>query len=629
MYRKSFYKFIKGDAMAFHAGTQDGANAPMDIKVAGLNSGMNTQSVQSAPVDPNQDFLSTLLSGYVNTTSLATPLVKIKEGLDKFLELKNSKIKTVVLDRTQIINLKYSGIVFYDKQQSTKEGKAFDVTYFIVAIASSGRDSLTVKETVDKTQLVMQSKGQAGSEELYTFSEIIDDERYMPIAVEQVVRQDPDLNTENCTFTFMDGIVIPYNTDPLAVINTVAAQAINAIQSLYYSKQKIGLSLRRIQTTSGTNTGFRYNLQIVKEGVITDSLGNPIRADFTVTLDRKDMANRNNRSIHSGALDTQLVAVSGYITGLPVSVKEPTGVMGQAVDVLKIAPHIVITHIDTKIADISSVLLGVVCGGMVGENKQYIKVVLETMTPEKNPGLFSLITGSYMENNQPAPINIMDKSYTYEQRAVVLDQIFNWSPIISVDIHKNGDNYASLAPLAYMDKDVAAKILTEDFFQEGGDVPAYSKTQLPYVTWVAKDHERDGRDMELEFILQKTGGADKTALSMYLDCVVINSEVCYNNRIELLSQYIRNGKVDGTITRVTIAPDFMRRLIKGLRDSGVAIQYENFFTMPSSGFAMEMLKGFSGYVLDNGGASIMYSNQPTFGGNLNFNAFRQFNNTFR
>ena len=152
----------------------------------------------------------------------------------------------------------------------------------------------------------------------------------------------------------------------------------------------------------------------------------------------------------------------------------------------------------------------------------------------------------------------------------------------------------------------------------------YSKTELPYATWSAKDHERDGRDMELEFILQQTGGTDRTALNMYLDCVVQNSPVCYNNRIELLAQYIRGAKIDGTITRVTMSPDFIYRLCKGLHDSGVGIQYDNPFVLPSSGFVMDSLKGFSSYNL-NTVSNIVYSNTPTFGGSLNFNAFRQYN----
>lgn len=618
--------------MAFEAG-QDVPTNTVEGKVSENTNGVFSQFTNSKDdTNSGTDLLSTLLGGYVSTTSLSTPLVKIKEGFDKFIESKNSSIKTLILDRTQIINLKYSGIVFYDKRPSTREGKKYDVTYFIAAIASSGRPSLTAKELVNKTQLVMQSKGQTGIDELYTFSEIIDAERFMPIAVDQIVKQDPDLNDKNCLFTSMDGIVIPYDTDPLSIINTVAAQAINAINSLYYSMQNLGLSLGRIQRAAGKNIAYRYNLQIVKEGVITDSLGNPIRADFTVSFDIKDLSNNSKKSIHSGALDTQLVTTSGYITGMPVSVKEQVGQMGQMIDVLKIAPHIVITHIDSKIADISSALLGIVCGALLGENKQYLKVVLETMTPDRHPGLFSLLTGSYLENGQPAVINVMDKSYSLEQRATVLDQIFNWSPIISVDVHKNGDNYANLSPLAYMDTNLQAKedivaaasILTDEAFIKTGDAPVYSKTELPYATWSAKDHERDGRDMELEFILQQTGGADRTALNMYLDCVVQNSPVCYNNRIELLAQYIRGAKIDGTITRVTMSPDFIYRLCKGLHDSGVGIQYDNPFVLPSSGFVMDSLKGFSNYNF-NSVSNIVYSNTPTFGGSLNFNAFRQYN----
>ena len=598
------------------------------------NTGINF-APQPQPVRPAAgDYLSNLIGSYATAGGLTVSLAKLKEEADKHLANGNYGVKCIVLDKTQIVNLKYSFMVFYDFKP---RGDEFDVVFYVAGIAATGRDSLTAKETVAKAELVVQTQGKMGREELYTFSEIIDT-NVTKIAIDQIIKQDNDVRKqyeqEKVMFTSMDGVVIPYETDAMAVIGSICYKAINAISLFHQSMAGNGLSLSKLAQHMGKNVVFKYNIETIKEGVISDGLGNPIKADFAVTLSVKDTSNQTSTSIHSAATDIELIKAYGYVTGLALTVREKVGgdnnPMGQMMDVMKIAPHIVITYIDTKVPDTSSALLGITCGALLGDNKQYIKVLLDTMTPERNPGLYSLITGIYTENGQPAATNLMDKNVTPDQRALVLDQLLTWTPIVSVDVHVYGDNYPIMSALCYANSDQqaamdiveAAKILTDNKLNYTG-IPAYSVTDMPYGVWSTKHQQRDARDIELDFILQQTQGVDRTAIDMYLDSTTVNSEVSYENKLELMAQYLPTARVDGRIKRVAIDPELVRAIIEGLKASRIPVQNECEFKMPATGFVYDSLRGFGNYNM-NFQSGIMYSPNPNFGGKMNFNSFRQY-----
>ena len=110
---------------------------------------------------------------------------------------------------------------------------------------------------------------------------------------------------------------------------------------------------------------------------------------------------------------------------------------------------------------------------------------------------------------------------------------------------------------------------------------------------------------------------------MYLDSTTVNSEVSYENKLELMAQYLPTARVDGRIKRVAIDPELVRAIIEGLKASRIPVQNECEFKMPATGFVYDSLRGFGNYNMNfqNG---IMYSPNPNFGGKMNFNSFRQY-----
>lgn len=622
--------------MAARYGNENG-NTTNNVDVGNIVNnltGNTTNNTQQSTF--STDVFSNLAPGLIHQGGVSTNLAELKKKAEEILAAKNQTTQVLVLDKDVLTELAYSYIVFFQR-----EGKTNRVRYVINCLASSGRKSLTAKETLRIAEIAKTDKGY-GADELYTYADTIDTFLH-GITMEQIAATLKDLAGTKIDWIAIDGLVIPYHLDPMQVIEQVTITSASSINMDYETSLGKGLNLATLKSLIKTGV-FKYSIETHKEGYIKDRLNNPIKADFTATIEIKDTnKSQQLKTVHKVSIDKKLVQASGYITGYPIYRGQRLDPMGRQLPEWEIAPNIIITNIRSFIPDTASSLLGIIAGALVGAQKQYVKVVMDTMTEDRHPGWYNLLTHEVNTGTKTPkfePINVLDTSYQPADRAIVIDKLFSYgSPIITLDVTAFGESAAALSPFVWSDLEPAAreeiinaaKILTNAQDNADGtnaftNVPVqFAKNLIVAGSYATKKEERDIRDLEFEKLLSLTKLEDPTAMNMYFGSIATNKPDSFNEKTELLANYIPDASMDGKTTRITLHPAFIKALIAGVQAAGLITQVDNSFAMPTTGFNTDQLSTMGAYNLDQGfGQNIIYNVNPTIGANgqINYNSYK-------
>ena len=593
-------------------------------------------ATENAGAAPKAAYTNGILGGLGLTNlaqqgGIATNLAELKEKAEAALKaIGRSEVKVFVLDRDVETELAYSSIVYYTIDKAEKKYR-----YTINLLAGTGRKSLTAKETLRTAELAKTDKG-FGAEELYTYADAIDSVLHS-VARDRIGRESKE-DLSGFLAIALDGIIFPYHVDPLKIIEQVSLTAANAIATDINTENQKGLSIPALKSFIG-NSSFKYSIETHKEGYIKDRYDNPVKADFTATIELKDN-NKNNqiRTVNRVSLDKKLVQTSGYITGYPIYRGPRMDARGQQLPEWEIAPQIVITNIRSYIADGASATLGIIAGALVGAQKQYIKVVMDTMTEDRNPGLYNLLTREVNTGTKAPkfePINVLDPAYQPVEKAIAIDRLFSYSsPIITLDVTAYNEAANVLTPLVWAQeyaearKEIAdaANILTGGAFGNMEKI-VFSKTTIPAGTYASKKEERDIRDLEFEKFISITKLEDTVAANIFFGSITPNNQNAFNEKIELLANYIPDASIDGKTSRIMLDPDFIKHLIATVQQSGLITQIDNSFAMPTTGFNTAQLGAMANYSLDQGfGSSLLYNVNPTVGTNgvMNYNSYNMY-----
>ena len=622
--------------MAARYGNENG-NTANNVDVGNIVNnltGNTTNNTQQSTF--STDVFSNLAPGLINQGGVSTNLAELKKKAEEILAAKNQTTQVLVLDKDVLTELAYSYIVFFQR-----EGKTNRVRYVINCLASSGRKSLTAKETLRIAEIAKTDKGY-GADELYTYADTIDTFLH-GITMDQIAAMLKDLAGTKIDWIAIDGLVIPYHLDPMQVIEQVTITSASSINMDYETSLGKGLNLATLKSLIKTGV-FKYSIETHKEGYIKDRLNNPVKADFTATIEIKDTnKSQQLKTVHKVSIDKKLVQASGYITGYPIYRGQRLDPMGRQLPEWEIAPNIIITNIRSFIPDIASSLLGIIAGALVGAQKQYVKVVMDTMTEDRHPGWYNLLTHEVNTGTKTPkfePINVLDTSYQPADRAIVIDKLFSYgSPIITLDVTAFGESAAALSPFVWSDTEqaareeiiAAAKILTNAQDNTDGtnaftNVPIhFAKNLIVAGSYATKKEERDIRDLEFEKLLSLTKLEDPTAMNMYFGSIATNKPDSFNEKTELLANYIPDASMDGKTIRITLHPAFIKALIAGVQGAGLITQVDNSFAMPTTGFNTDQLSTMGAYNLDQGfGQNIIYNVNPTIGANgqINYNSYK-------
>lgn len=616
--------------MSLHEDNDYGQSQGVNVKVD-----ENILNKANGSVPPAQDipsgfnYLQEIMNPLMSDTSIAADLQAIKEKAEEYIKVKGADVKVTILDRNNIPGLSYSVFVFYKIYAERNLVKFYTVIY-----TKTGRVANTAQQTVNIALLHAQDRNRTRRpKDLYTYSDALDEEMKKIIA-NHLKQTDRTIAAKPFDFLSLNGLILRYNVPIENVVAQFTFSAFNAFVVSDQSENNRGLNLPMLRDSLGRNCNFIYNLQTIPQGVVSDKFGNPIKADFMATISLKDNNNDTVFSPNSQSMDVDLVTVYGYVTAIPVDVENVERKMNsQGVvtpSLIAIAPNIVLTLIDSKIPDVSSSLLGLIAATQVADDKQFVKVIMDTMTPDRNPGLTNLFTRDVIDaKGNILPVDVTDKKLAPNDKALLIDSLFTHSPLITLDATAFYQGYDTLAPFVYAtDKKPAvealvkaASILTNGAFR-GYDFPiVYSMNVIPAGSWRGKDSERDIRDLELEALLHQTNGADETAMNYFIGSISINNPDAYNNKIELLANFIPDADIEGKTMRMMIAPDFILALTKALQDAKISFQFDNKFIMPSTGYNIGMLRGYSRYGLSLGSTGrLIYSSTPSIG-RMDYNAY--------
>ena len=111
---------------------------------------------------------------------------------------------------------------------------------------------------------------------------------------------------------------------------------------------------------------------------------------------------------------------------------------------------------------------------------------------------------------------------------------------------------------------------------------------------------------------------------MYFGSIAQNNANAYNEKVELLANYIPDASIDGKTSRIILDPAFIKHLIGTVQQAGLITQVDNSFAMPTTGFNTAQLASMAGYSLDQGfGSSLIYNVAPGIGANgvVNYNSY--------
>ena len=284
-------------------------------EVNGNNINVDNITTNSANANANvaqptfsTDVFSNLAPGLIHQGGVSTNLAELKKKAEEILKAKNQSTKVLVLDKDVLTELAYSYIVFFQREGNTNR-----IRYVINCLASTGRKSLTAKETLRIAEIAKSDKGY-GADELYTYADTIDTFLH-GVTREQILPTFSDLTAKSADWIAIDGLVIPYHLDPQQVIEQVTITSASSINMDYETSLGKGLNLVTLKSLIKSGV-FKYSIETHKEGYIKDRLNNPIKADFTATIEIKDTnKSQQLKTVHKVSIDKKLVQASGYITG--------------------------------------------------------------------------------------------------------------------------------------------------------------------------------------------------------------------------------------------------------------------------------------------------------------------------
>lgn len=591
----------------------------------------NAESVAEKPASNNyrqpeglMDPFAEFTKGIISAGGVATNLVELKEKIEAISKAKNNPLDVIVLDKDIFTSLKYSSLCVYKKEKTR-------VSYYIVLLAGTGRKSLTAKESLRLAEIAKQEKRPA-DDDLFTYADAIDTVLHS-LAVDQIVAT----TRTDLPIVPVTGIVVPYNVDPLTLVERITVSIANSFYVEDLVAKGGGLDIKKLNQNYNGKGRYKFSIATHKEGTIVDRLGNTIRADFTAALDIKDTSNQNfgARTVNRYNRDVRMAEASGYITGYPVYRGPRVDNLGKPLPEWTIQPQIVITNVRTYIPDLQSTILGVAVGSLVASHKQYLKVIIDTLSEEHNPGLYNLLTKAAVgmdKHGRPVvePIDCLSPARV-EDKAYLLEQIFGTEmPMISLDINTYGESYDTLLSLIYADTNAAAKDEVARAVQtllggtplQFGRVAAH-RNILPAGTYNTKKSQRDIRDFELDKFIYLTKLEDQTATNMFFNSMAFDNDKTIDLKIELLANYLPDSLIDGKTTRLTLDPQFLESIVNAAVQSGLVTEMDQSFMIQSNGLSTGAFTNLQNLGFGaNYGAQFLNITNPGVGyGNMVLNSY--------
>ena len=600
--------------MAVTVGKKKGTNE-VDVETSNANGveEVETPAVKKAPKSTTEEvgtglsFISSLQQSYGvfksfgDNGSLDSLLNTKHEGASvmEFIQNNNIGLEMTVLDRNIDNNLLYSFPIVYRVCDD-------HIKYTPLLLTSTGRKPLTAAEYSKKAEIA--TKNPDMKTDVYTYASALND----VIDTKAIGKLKSVLSKElkNKGLVTFSGKVVNTDLPDLGTSIGILKSCLASIAADYGADDSlndgVGINIGKIKEAN--NVRFRYDIQILKNEVVTDNLASPIRADFALNLYVDAGANIVNWKLNDGALSEKLITLYGYFTALPNYVPESRDQFGNIVPATYVvSPHLIITGIRSLYPDLPSTLLGIAASYLIFTNKQHVRIIHDTITADNNPGSLNVLTRWVTDDKgRVAPIDFTKKNKSVEEHLAVIDEMFKGTPVISVDVKLFGEGFNTLEILkaSYNNKNAlndvkeAVKILT-DGKCEITNTPVFAIQKQPAGYYFdRKNIQRDIRDWEIErYLAADPMLEDVSALNLMLQAMNLNAgKASYGYKIDVLAGYLKDGAfIDGEIDRLTISPEFMSNILNGLSAAGLVISADPtyVYTPTNIGINMNYVDGYN------------------------------------
>lgn len=391
----------------------------------------------------------------------------------------------------------------------------------------------------------------------------------------------------------VDGMVLPAEA-PESSIHILAGEAIKALYTEMALTTKLANDIDLVAAKAQSN-GYLKVDSTYSTGISVDPFGTPIRSDWRLNLYLFNPQTKQQQSINVRNNKEQINSVAGYVDSIPI-----TKVDNNNVPFIRLAPHIILTNMQTKDSTPGNTLLGILTSLIMVERTMWLPA-LPTKSSKHQVGALNIYTdlGNQVRTKQKQVPDRYDFSKTQEfkdsnQITMALNSMYTENPQLSIDVPVFGPQtyylsiLAAAANLGNPELSTAAskEIIDSAHWLTGGKFPKEFPLNkifngpgvvIPLGKWSDSTGEKDIREIDLGFIACHTNDNDiinEYALSNYNG----NGLDPFISRVKIISKLVKDAKITGKATRLTFTREFIDALASASIAAGLQMTYTPTFT---------------------------------------------------
>ncbi len=421
--------------------------------------------------------------------------------------------------------------------------------YYVILLSETGPVPLTAEQFIERIDSdTIQEEGIAG---VYTLDVMLDD-RTIQIVQAEIQEDFPNADLVEVGSSVIDGNI---GEKLIEVSNHIVKHLMAAV--VLEEGEDLNLPYALEQESTGRRPAeLKVDYRFLQDGVVRNGLGSNVKADFELSLTKNSKVTGYNVS----GSNRELTKVYGYFDFIVDEVKEYVG--REEVNKVKLVPHIIITEMKLNKYTTNFALLATVTGAIMTNKEMLIGHMLKNR--EELAAAIAIITVTDPKATAKAIEEL--RKCSDEEFVRVVQETVVMEPILSLDIENNGST-EFLAPLlsAAITGNRDDVLISASVLADRGDIananlePFAHILKLPKVQYY-QNGDRDGRDFTLQHILAITKDIEKA----YDYNHIMNGKDAIIDGIELLSEFIPDADVKGTILRLTIDPTFLETLYGAL-----------------------------------------------------------------
>jgi len=435
--------------------------------------------------------------------------------------------------------------------------------YYTILLSETGPSPLTTEQFVERINSDnITEEGVAG---VYTLDVMLD-AKTIEIVEAEIKESFPKADLVEIGSSVVDG---PIGSKLLDVSNHIVKHLMAAMALENGDDLNLPYALE-LESDGRRPAELRINYRYLPEGTIVNGLGAVVKADFELKLTKY----AKTKGFNVSNANRELTTVYGYIDFMVEEVNERVG----RDDVLKtkLVPHIILTEMKLNKYTTNFALLAMVTGAIMTNREMLMGHMLKNR--DELAATIAVIT---VQDKKSGKAIEELKKCSDEEFVSILNETVIMEPILSIDAENNGSTeFLSTLVDAAITGRVEHILAAAAVLADRPDIANSNLEPFAHITKLAKiqyykNGDRDGRDFTLQHIIAISKDIEKA----YDYNSIMNGRDAIIDGVEMLSEFIPDADVKGTLLRLTVAPAFLNGLYSVL---GIADITYNALYVPNS-----------------------------------------------